>query len=177
MNNSLDRLLDGICAALRRDVIPRLDDEYATGQALAVIDLINNLKPRLDWAVPPLVERARSRQALVAELDRLLGTDAVGRPRFDATLDKLPFDGRGLQALCDQLDAHIGATVRWLGAARAAQCGEAADAARTAISRHVHTELRRDMALTPRPLFAEIARGTDANPVPAVPAAPSSSSS
>ncbi|MDB5826742.1 MAG: hypothetical protein JWQ73_962 [Variovorax sp.] len=179
MNNSLDRLLDGICAALRRDVIPRLDDEYATGQALAVIDLINNLKPRLDWAVPPLVERARSQQALVAELDRVLGAGGSGRPRFDAALDSLPVDGRGLQALCDRLDAHVGATVRWLGAAGPvttadpmngsgppadpAQHGEAADAARAAISRHVHAELRRDMALTPRPLFAEIARGTDAN--------------
>lgn len=177
MNNSLDRLLDGICAALRRDVIPRLDDEYATGQALAVIDLINNLKPRLDWAVPPLVERARSQQALVAELDRLLGTDETDRPRFDATLDKLPADGRRLQALCDRLDAHIGATVRWLSVARAAQSGEAADAARAAISRHVHVELRRDMALTPRPLFAEIARGTDATPSPSSPSTASSPSS
>ena len=186
MNNSLDRLLDGICAALRRDVIPRLDDEYATGQALAVIDLVNNLKPRLDWAVPPLIERARSQQALVAELDHLLGTDDTQRPRFDATSDTLPTDGRGLQALCDRLDAHIGATVRWLGAASAAhsahsahsaQGGEAADAARHAISRHVHAELRRDMALTPRPLFAEIARGTDASPAPSSPSSPSSSSS
>ncbi|CAN5919380.1 hypothetical protein BH11PSE13_BH11PSE13_37630 [soil metagenome] len=159
MNNSLNRLLDGICAALRRDVIPRLDDEYATGQALAVIDLINNLKPRLDWAVPPLAERARLQQALVAELDRLLAADGSDRPRYDAPLDDLPVDGRGLQALCDGLDAHIGATVRWLGTARH---GQAADAARAAISRHVNVELRRDMALTPRPLFAEIARGTDA---------------
>ena len=40
---------------------------------------------------------------------------------------------------------------------------EVSDAARAAIKRHVHAELRRDMSLTPRPLFAEIARGVDSD--------------
>ena len=143
MNNSLDRLLDGIAAALRRDVIPRLDDEYATGQALAVIDLINNLKLRVDWAVPPLLARATAQQALIAELDSLLAV-CPDRPAAGQALNALPADGR------------------WIGARPFEPC-QATQTAQAAISRHVRAELRRDMALTPRPLFAEIARGNNAS--------------
>ncbi|MDB5999365.1 MAG: hypothetical protein JWP52_1064 [Rhizobacter sp.] len=157
MNNSLERLLDGMATALRRDVIPRLDDEYATGQALAVIDLINSLKLRLDWAVPPLLAHVESQRLLVAELDRLLA-DFPERPQLDGVFDVLPPDGRSLQALCDRIDGFIGATVRWMGNQPASPMA----AAQTAISAHIRSELRRDMALTPRPLFAEIARGNDA---------------
>ena len=161
MNNSLDRVLDGIAEALRRDVIPRLDDEYATGQALAVIDLINNLKPRLDWAVPPLLARAAAQQTLINELQELLG-GLPDCPLTGQSLSPLPVDGRSLQALCDRLDGSIGATVRWIGARPPGPC-QPTEQAQAAISRHVRAELRRDMALTARPLFAEIARGNDAS--------------
>jgi hypothetical protein len=161
VNNSLDRLLNGIAEALRRDVIPRLEDEYATGQALAVIDLINTLKLRLDWAVPPLLERAVAQQTLMAELQELLG-DLPDFPMTGQPLSPLPIDGRSLQGLCDRLDGLIGATVRWIGARPPGPC-QPTQKAQAAISRHVHAELRRDMALTARPLFAEIARGNDAS--------------
>ncbi len=156
MSNSLDRLLDGIAAALRRDVIPRLDDEYATGQALAVIDLLNNLKPRIDWATPPLLARVAAQRALLEELDRLLEAEPE-RPRAAPADDETPADGRTLQALSERLDGLICRTVRWLGM----RAGPAFDAARLAIDRHVRADLRQDMALTPRPLFSEIARGND----------------
>jgi hypothetical protein len=159
MNNSLERLLEGIAIALRRDVIPRLDDEYATGQALAVIDLINNMKSRVDWAVPPLLARATSQRALIAKLDSLLD-DYPGRPTAGADFDTMPFDGSGLQAVCEHMDSFIGATIRWLGM-RAAESNETLQAAHAAIDGYVRAELRRDMALTPRPLFAGIARGHD----------------
>ena len=159
MNNSLERLLEGIATALRHDVIPRLDDEYATGQALAVIDLINNMKPRVDWAVPPLLARATSQRALIAELDNLLA-HYPERPKAGDGFDTMPVDGSGLQELCERMDSFIGATIRWLGM-RAAESGEALQAAQAAIDGYVRAELRRDMALTPRPLFAEIARGND----------------
>ena len=159
MNNSLERLLEGIAMALRRDVIPRLDDEYATGQALAVIDLINNMKPRVDWAVPPLLARAHSQRALLVALENLLA-NYPERPKAGDDFDATPVDGSGLQELCERMDSFIGATIRWLGT-RPSGSGEAIEAAKAAISQHVRAELRRDMTLTPRPLFAEIARGND----------------
>ncbi len=159
MNNSLDRLLEGIATALRRDVIPRLDDEYATGQALAVIDLINNMKPRVDWAVPPLLARATSQRALIVELENLLA-NYPERPKAGDDFDATPVDGSGLQELCERMDSFIGATIRWIGMHASEPCA-AIQTAQTTISRYVRAELRRDMALTPRPLFAEIARGND----------------
>ena len=158
MNNSLERLLEGIAMALRRDVIPRLEDEYATGQALAVIDLINNMKPRVDWAVPPLLARATSQRALIVELENLLA-HYPERSQAGDDFDATPVDGAGLQELCERMDSFIGATIRWLGM-HAEPCA-AIQTAQTAISQHVRAELRRDMTLTPRPLFAEIARGND----------------
>ena len=92
MNNSLDRLLEGIATALRIDVIPRLNDEYATGQALAIIDLINNIKLRVDWAVPPLLTRATFQRALIDELESLLA-DCPERPKAGADFDTVPADG------------------------------------------------------------------------------------
>ena len=54
MNNSLDRLIGGIIATLRAHVIPNVTDGYARGQAIGVIDLLNNIAPRLEWARAPL---------------------------------------------------------------------------------------------------------------------------
>ena len=43
MNNSFPRLIDGMCATLRTEVLSRLDDEFARGQVFGVITAI------LDW--------------------------------------------------------------------------------------------------------------------------------
>jgi len=56
VNNSLERLIAGIIATLRTDVIPNVTDDYARGQAIGVIDLLNNIAPRLEWARAPLAE-------------------------------------------------------------------------------------------------------------------------
>ena len=50
MNNSLERLIAGIMATLRADVIPNVTDAYARGQAMGVIVLLNNLPPLLEGA-------------------------------------------------------------------------------------------------------------------------------
>src|SRR6185436_14536898 len=50
MNNSFPRLIDGMCATLRSEVLPRLDDEFARGQVFGVINLLNTLKVRASWS-------------------------------------------------------------------------------------------------------------------------------
>lgn len=62
MSNSLDRLIGGIIATLRTHVIPNVTDSYARGQAIGVIDLLNNIAPRLDWARAPLRSGCRAAQ-------------------------------------------------------------------------------------------------------------------
>ena len=66
MNNSLERLIAGIIATLRTDVIPNITDAYARGQAIGVIDLLNNIAPRLEWARAPLAEAVAERRKAVA---------------------------------------------------------------------------------------------------------------
>ena len=50
MNIALERLFEGMIATLRADVIPRVEDPFARGQAVGLIDLINNIAPRVEWA-------------------------------------------------------------------------------------------------------------------------------
>ena len=50
MNNSFDRLIDGMCVTLRTEVLTRLDDEFARGQVFGVINLLNTFKVRADWS-------------------------------------------------------------------------------------------------------------------------------
>jgi len=50
MNNSFPRLIDGMCATLRTEVLSRLDDEFARGQAFGIINLLNTFKLRADWS-------------------------------------------------------------------------------------------------------------------------------
>lgn len=165
MNNSIERLLAGMVTALRTDIVPRLDDEYAAGQALAIVDLLQNLAGRVDWAVAPLRAKLASQMDLMKALDELLaGDDAHPGTTPLPTVTAGTGAGVELMAACDAMDARIGEIVRWLGA-RAAE-GPHAEA-RALIRTHLKRDLERDLSLTARPLFAEISRGRDSTSKPA----------
>lgn len=72
MNIALERLLEGIVATLRNDVIPHVGDAYARGQAVGVIDLINDVGPRIEWARAPLIETVSEKIALLSAVATLL---------------------------------------------------------------------------------------------------------
>src|SRR5262249_59630389 len=78
MNNSLERLIAGIIATLRADVIPNVTDAYARGQAIGVIDLLNNIAPRLEWARAPLAEAVRDRRKAVSAARALVPQAPAG---------------------------------------------------------------------------------------------------
>lgn len=55
MNNSLERLIDGMVATLREEVIPQVGTEFARGQAFGVIYMLNSFGfaprgPAVFWA-------------------------------------------------------------------------------------------------------------------------------
>lgn len=56
MQNSLDRLLTGMAAALHERVLPALDDEAAAAQVRAAIELLGNLSTRVTWDLAHLAE-------------------------------------------------------------------------------------------------------------------------
>lgn len=151
MNNSLPRLIEGIIATLRSDVIPHVPDAFARGQAVGVIDLLNNLAPRLDWAPGPLEAGLRARREALAMAWQALGVPQAG----PGTAAAVP--AAVLLAERDRLDAEIGDLVAQLMAAPGP--GAAEEAALGHLRRHMHADLKAELGLTRRPLFAEIASG------------------
>lgn len=150
MNIALERVFDGIVRALRADVIPNVSDPFARGQAVGVIDLINNIAGRVEWAREPLLDAMREKRRLLAS-----AAEALGEPR--------PAPSEALEALGSaelmqeraRLDAEIGEAMK-----RAHARGDAA--ARQALGlliRHAHDEATAAMKWTRKPLFAEIASG------------------
>lgn len=153
MSFALTRLFEGVVATLRTEVIPHIDDAYARGQAVGVIDLLNNVAGRVEWARAPLLEAVREKQRLLA-----LASEALGEP---APAPSEALDVLGSAELIEErarLDAEICETMK-----RAH--GRGADAAaREALGlliRHAHDEAAAAMKWTRKPQFAEIAGGKD----------------
>jgi len=158
MNNSLERLTEGIIATLRTHVIPHVTDAYARGQAIGVIDILNNIAPRLEWARQPIIEavlnRRRAIRAVVA-----LAAEAPARPEALADGALALLGSAALLAERDRLDGEIADLMAWASGA-----GGGAEAALALLRRHVHDELTVEMKTTRKPLFAEIAGGPGATP-------------
>jgi hypothetical protein len=49
MQNSLDRLFEGIATSLRETVLPAVEDPYARSQVTAAIELLGNIAARVQW--------------------------------------------------------------------------------------------------------------------------------
>ena len=157
MNVALERLLEGIITTLRNDVIPHVAEAYARGQAVGVIDLLNNIGPRLEWARRPLLIDIEEKRTLLHAVTKCL--PAAGLPVGDEAIDVMT----DLQAERDRLDALIRDALAELMGEGAPNSPER-DQALTLIRRHLHDSLTREMKLTRKPLFAEIASGKQKPP-------------
>jgi hypothetical protein len=151
MNIALDRLIEGIVATLRSDVIPNVTDAYARGQAVGVIDLLNNIAPRIEWAQRPIQEAVEEKRALLAEIARLSPAVVPDVPRSEAAST-----AEELLAQRGALDARIGDAIAALSKVKRDDAGAEALAL---VRRHLHDEQKREMRITSKPLFAEIASG------------------
>ncbi len=156
MSNSLDRLIGGIIATLRTHVIPNVTDGYARGQAIGVIDLLNNIAPRLDWARAPLLEAVAERRSAISAV-RALVPKAPGSANGLSDQALAAASSAELAAERDRLDGEIADLIAWTHSGAA--CGDVAKAI-ALLRQHVHDELKRDMRLTKKPLFAEISKAT-----------------
>ena len=156
MNNSLDRLIGGIIATLRTHVIPNVTDGYARGQAIGVIDLLNNIAPRLEWARAPLLEAVAERRSVIRAVRALVpAAPGSGNGLSDHALAAA--GSAELAAERDRLDGEITDLIAWTHGG--AVCGDIAKAV-ALLRQHVHDDLKRDMKLTKKPLFAEISKAT-----------------
>lgn len=159
MNNSLERLIDGMAATLRAEVIPHIEGDYARGQAFGVIYMLNSLKLRASWSNAFLLGQLR---ALEEASDGLasLAADLPGAPLPDVkTPINLPEAG-ALQTARDEGDAQICELIEWL----AGQGGARADAvakAQAIIDEYINKQTKYELTTSARPMFVEMSGGAE----------------
>lgn len=156
MNIALERLIEGMIATLRNDVIPNVSDAYARGQAVGVIDLLNNIAARIEWAQGPIADAVAEKRRLLCAVGAL-APGAVAADGADAAA--VPATAKELLAERDRLDGRIGDAIAALSAR--AGSGKASADALALLRRHLHEELKQEMTTIRKPLFAEIASGGD----------------
>lgn len=158
MNNSLHRLIDGMVATLRAEVIPQVGTEFARGQAFGVIYMLNSIRLRAEWSVGFYREQLAAQLELSRALDALLpGQDAPRLP-LDAESGA---DSAALEALRDTNEEHICALITWM-TDQAERLGPARVAAMEA-ALHVYMErqLKHEMKTSAKPMFAEMSAGAE----------------
>lgn len=162
MNNSLPRLIDGMVATLRREVIPHIDGDYARGQAYGVIYLLNSLKPRASWSNAFLLEQLRAleeaQQEIAAVAAELPGAPAPGA--HDPL--QLP-QASELEAMRDAGDRRLCELIDWLAANRERLPAGAVGRLEAVIDNYLNRQLRFEISTSAKPMFVEMSGGAEKN--------------
>ncbi|MCW5652115.1 hypothetical protein [Hydrogenophaga sp.] len=161
MNNSFARLIDGMCATLRAEVLSRLDDEFARGQVYGVINLLNTFKTRADWSPEWLALQVKAQSEALAQASAALQTVAQGAPLPAAREWPVPVPAAELLARRDQGNREIGTLMNWVADHRASLPEAAAQEAERALRQAMRTEIELELKYSPRPLFSEMSSGRE----------------
>ena len=162
MNNSFPRLIDGMCATLRTEVLSRLDDEFARGQVFGVINLLNTFKVRADWSAGFLLQQIAAQHAA---LDSVLAL-VKGQPSLRAPVSVFAKDDpfstpiNELLAMRDQGNRSISEWLEWLDSEKGLDAC-VADAAIGLLREAMRAEVQIELKNAPRPLFAEMSSGSE----------------
>jgi hypothetical protein len=157
VNNSLGRLIDGMTATLRSEVIPHVEGDYARGQAFGIIYMLNSLKLRASWSndllggqLQALEEASRALEGVAAELP--------GAPRPDVQAPKDLPDAAALVAMRDEGDAKLCALIAWLS-----EHGppEAVGRAQAIIDDYINKQIKYELGASARPMFVEMSSGAE----------------
>lgn len=142
MNNSIHRLIDGVVATLRHEVIPATSGDFARGQAFGVIYMLESLKLRVDWSDAFLAEQRLAAEELHAALAG--AAPQIGLGSFPNAADAV--DGW----VCNAYD-------------RLPQSDADADTAalRAALDAYVHRCLRHEIRTSAKPMFGEMSLGRE----------------
>ena len=160
MTNSLERIFESVIDALESRVIPKIQDESARSQAYGALDMLRNLKPRVEWALGPLQDDVAQQLALVARIAALTEHAAPGAPAApsETVLPARPTAAE-LEPMRDRLDRYLCEVLRWADEHRARLPSGRAEEIEKAIRDQQRVRLKREVKLTAPPLFGEISRG------------------
>ena len=147
MNNSFTRLIDGMCATLRAEVLTRLDDGFARGQVFGVINLLNTFKVRADWSAGFLMQQLAAQQEAFDALAKLPGAPALPQaplPPVTPIAELLARRDEGNRAIVELLHAET-----------------LPEGAEAVLRRAMRAEVDLELKNSPRPLFAEMSSGRE----------------
>ena len=159
MNNSIARLVDGMAATLRTEVIPHIDNEYARGQAFGVIYMLNSLKLRASWSNVFLTGQLRALEETSRELADL-APDLSGAPLPNIRAPRDLPDVSDLEAIRDEGDAKLCALIDWLKE-NGDVAPEAIARARAIIDEYLNRQTKYELASSARPMFVEMSGGSE----------------
>ena len=156
MNNSFARLVDGMCATLRAEVLTRIDDEFARGQVFGVINILNTIKVRADWSAELLLAQLAAQQQALDAVRPMVGV-AVAPLAVPVTTPIAE-----LLALRDDANRAIAAVLAWLdGDAGALLPAERRAEIEGHLRRAMRAEVDLELKHSPRPMFAEMSSGRE----------------
>jgi len=160
VNNSLPRLIDGMIATLRREIIPHVEGDFARGQAFGVIYLLSSIRPRASWSNEFLIEQLSALEEVSRELETALA-DLPGAPAPAVRAPDEALAASELEAMRDEGDARISALIDWLAAQRGPTPAQAIARAEAAIERYLDRQLKWELSTSAKPMFAEISSGAE----------------
>jgi len=160
VNNSLPRLIDGMIATLRKEVIPHVDGDFARGQAYGVIYMLNSIKLRAAWSnafmseqLGALEEASRELKTLAAELPGAPIPEAGGRTTLPDAAELEVERNAGDRRMCELID--------WLAANRSTIAPGALARAEAAIDRYLNWQSRFELSTSAKPMFMEMSSGSE----------------
>lgn len=163
MNNSFHRLIDGMCATLRSEVLTRIDDEFARGQVFGVINLLNTFKVRADWSAGFLLQQIATQRQVLSAVEHVVakGPTADSLPTLPREIEPVPTPIDALLAMRDRQNLQIETLLAWLDAQRGQLGCDAALQIETLLRTAMREELGIELKNSPRPLFAEMSSGQE----------------
>jgi hypothetical protein len=152
---AIERLIDGCLETLREDVLPDVTSGFARGQVWAVMDVLQNLRDRVEVRRAFAVEEARSAESALGRIAQVLRE--AGCRDDAARIDALRTADAGAEP-GTRVVALRAALVEALGVLHA-RPGGLSDAAREALAGHLAPQAVRDIAMLKPSLLNEISKG------------------
>jgi hypothetical protein len=155
MRVSPQALIDGVARSLHEQVLPHVESRTARGQLWAVIDVLRNLGGRVEFAIAPLEEEARSTAGVLATLVARLRDAGHAAPAAAIEAHVAAAPAAPASAHADALREALVAAFAELDALPDAT----ADALRPILGGHLAAQAVRALANLQPSLLEEISRG------------------
>ena len=158
MNNSLARLIDGMVATLRSEVIPQVGTEFARGQAFGVIYMLNSIRLRAEWSGAFHAELIAAQLELGEALMPLVA--GLGAPELPEAAAP-GASAKQLEARRDGNDGRICALIDWMSQNTATLGKERSAAFEAALHRYMDRQSKFELSTSAKPMFAEMSAGAE----------------